>query len=305
MSAHSGATAIACLLTARDWIRWGASRFNEAGLFFGHGCDNAVDEAAALVAHALHLAPQIDNGLLDGRLLDGEKEAIASLIDARIERHCPAPYLTGEAWFAGLPFTVDERVIVPRSPMAELIAEQFGRWFDEPPGRVLDLCCGSGCIAIATAWALPGAEVDAVDLSPDALEVARINIDRHDLEGRVIAIESDLFDSLGQERYDLIVSNPPYVADSERQTLPDEYLCEPEMALFAGEEGLDLVDRILAGAAAHLTDSGVLIVEVGASAEALCRHYPQLAFEWIEFMHGGEGVFALRREQLLLAGLIA
>lgn len=287
------------LLTLRDWVRWGASRFNEAGLFFGHGTDNALDEALALVLHALHLDHQLPPDFLDARLASGEAAAILDLFRERVERRVPAAYLIGEARFAGLDFYVDENVLIPRSPIAELIGEGFAPWLQpDHVSSVLDLCCGSGCIGIACAYAFPDALVDLSDVSPAALEVAARNIERHGLDERVRALRADVYDGLDGERYDLIVSNPPYVSLAEMATLPEEYRHEPGLALAAGEDGMDVVSRILAGGADYLRPGGIMVVEVGASAELLMKRYPEIPFLWLDFERGGDGVFLLTAEQL-------
>ena len=253
------------LRTIRDLIRWGASRMNEADLHFGHGTDNAIDEAAALVLHALHLPPDLHAEYFQSRLTPVEQRAAVRLLERRIVERKPAAYLTNRAWFMSLPFYVDERVLVPRSPLAELIERHFAPWL--PDSRkveaILDLGTGSGCIGIACAYAFPDARVDLADISADALEVARRNIAEHGLGDQVEAIQSDLFSALEGRRYDLIVSNPPYVGLEELDNLPSEYHHEPRLGLAAGAAGLDVVVEILRQAAGHLQRDGLLIVEVG------------------------------------------
>jgi ribosomal protein L3 glutamine methyltransferase len=287
------------LETVTDFVRWGASRFAAAGLHYGHGTTDPIDEALVLVAHGLHLPLPLPAEFHHARLTLRERPRVASLIERRISERRPAAYLTGEAWFAGMPFAIDERALVPRSPIAELIEEGFSPWID--PGlveRVLDLCTGSGCIALACASYLPFCTVDAADVSEEALALARENVRRHQLSDRVKLVHSDLFDSLEGRRYDVIVSNPPYVARSEYESLPREYRHEPALGLLAGEDGLDVVRRILAGAREHLREGGILIVEVGSAAGSLVDAYPDLPFTWLEFERGGSGVFLLNRDQL-------
>ena len=287
------------LTTIADFIRWGASRFNEAGLFFGHGTDDAIDEAAALVLHVLHLPPDLHASWLQCHVTDEEREQLVGLIERRIDGRIPLPYLTGEAWFAGLRFHVTPDVLIPRSPIAEMIEQGFAPWIEASRiERVLDLCCGSGCIGIATAVHHPDCRVDLVDISPEALEISRENIQWHGVQDRVDAIQSNLFASLPPAQYDLILCNPPYVGGEEMATLPEEYRHEPRMALEAEEDGLAIVKRILRQAGAYLAPDGVLIVEVGNSARLLQETYPHIPFIWLEFSRGGEGVFLLGAQDL-------
>lgn len=285
--------------TVRRLIERGAARLRRARVFFGHGTDNAWDEAAALVWHALALPHSAGEALYRRRVGRAAERRAAQLLSRRIRERLPAAYLTGIGWFAGLPFAVDTRVLVPRSPLAELIERGFAPWI-EPARvrRVLDVGTGSGCIAIACARYLPRARVDALDISPQALEVARHNVRRHRLRRRVRLLESDHFGALGRERYDIIVSNPPYVGGRELQGLPAEYRHEPRVALAAGRSGLASVHVLLREAARHLRPRGLLIVEVGNSERAVRRAYPQLPFVWLAFARGGGGVFLLTREQL-------
>lgn len=287
------------LITIQDYIRWGATRFNRAGLWFGHGTDNALDEAALLVLGCLGLDPGLPASFRACRLTPAERVAVTDLIERRVTERVPAAYLIGRAWFAGLEFEVSDQVLIPRSPIAELVEAGFDPWIDSGRvGRILDLCTGSGCIGIAAAHYLPDADVDLVDISPAALAVARRNVERHRVGDRVQVLESNLFDALADRRYDVIVCNPPYVSQSELAELPPEYHREPALGLLGGEEGLDLVLLILLEAAKHLAEEGILILEVGNAAQALEQRLPQVPWTWIEFERGGEGVLVLTREQL-------
>ncbi|RJG48690.1 50S ribosomal protein L3 N(5)-glutamine methyltransferase [Motilimonas pumila] len=292
------AEAVADLITIGDLIRWSATQFSQHGVFFGHGTDNPWDEAVQLILPSLHLPVEMGGDIRHSRLTTSERQHLVDLVARRIDERIPTPYLTHKAWFAGLEFYVDERVLVPRSPYAELIQQGFMPWLTQAPQRVLDLCTGSGCIAIACAYAFPEAEVDAVDISTDALDVAQVNIQDHGLEQQVFPIESDLFSGVKGQKYDLIVSNPPYVDQEDMDSLPDEFRHEPELGLAAGFDGLDLVRQMLAQAADMLTDNGVLFVEVGNSQVHLEQAYPEVPFTWIEFEQGGHGVFMLNQAQL-------
>lgn len=288
------------LFTIHDWLRWAVSQLNAADVYFGHGTDNPWDDAGQLMAFTLHFTHLAESALLQTRLTSSEKRRFAALVQQRIEQRIPSAYLTNQAYFAGLPFYVDERVLVPRSPISELITRQFADWFPvEAPQRILDLCTGSGCIAIACAHYLPEAEVDAVDISEEALTVADLNISQHGLEHRVFPIQSDCFAALPGQQYDLIVTNPPYVDAEDMADLPAEYHHEPELGLASGVDGLELTRKILREAAAHLTDNGVLICEVGNSMVALSEQMPEVPFHWITFNNGGDGVFALTKAQLV------
>jgi len=283
-----------------DFVRWVASRFEAAGLRYGHGTDTALDEAAALVLHTLHLPPDLHPAYFPARLTAMEKQAIVARVAQRIDDRVPLPYITHEAWFAGLPFYVDERVLVPRSPFAELIETGFEPWVDpDAVESVVDVGTGSGCIAIATALALPAARVDAVDVSADALAVARRNIERHGVGDRVTALQSDLLAEVpADRRYDLILANPPYVDTEGMSDLPPEYRHEPSGGLAGGVDGLDLVRPLLHQAAERLTTDGVLFCEVGYSWPAVETSFPDLELTWLTFERGGEGVFVVTAEAL-------
>jgi len=287
------------LRSLRDWVRWSASTFEAHGLFFGHGTDNAFDEALELVLATLHLDHSLPESFLDARVTRAEAAELARRLRRRVEDRVPLAHITGRALFAGLVFEVNEHVLVPRSPIAELIEARFEPWLDAEQVRsVLDLCTGSGCIGIACAHAFPEARVDLADISPEALEVAQRNIERHGVEDRVRVVRSDVYAGLAGERYDLIVSNPPYVSEAEMATLPPEYHREPRLGLAAGEDGMAVVARILAEGPEHLNKGGILVCEVGASADLLMTRYPDVPFLWLDFERGGDGVFLLTAGQL-------
>lgn len=290
------------LCTLRDFLRFAVSRFNEAGLAFGHGTDNAWDEAVYLALHALKLPLDRLEPFLDAHLLPPERKTLLELYRRRIKERLPAAYLTREAWLSGLRFYVDERVIVPRSFIAEVLEEQLSPWCADPEAieRVLDLCTGSGCLAILAALNFPHAQVDAIDLSPDALAVARKNVAEYRLNARVRLIESDAFAALDAgNRYDLILSNPPYVDAESVAALPPEYRKEPALALGSGKDGLDFTRRILVDAARYLNPNGLLVVEIGHNRAALEAAFPHLPFTWLETAAGNDFIFMLSREQLV------
>jgi ribosomal protein L3 glutamine methyltransferase len=288
------------LSTLRDLLRFAVSRCNEAQLFFGHGADNAWDEAVYLLLHTLHLPLDRLEPFLDARLTRDERAAVLRVLERRISERLPVAYLTHEAWLGDYRFYVDERVIVPRSFIAELLREQLTPWIDDPGAitAVLDLCTGSACLAILAAHAFPAATIDAVDLSPQALAVARRNVADYDLGERIRLVEGNLFAGLKNQRYDLIIANPPYVNAASMATLPAEYRREPELALASGEDGLDLTRAILAAAREHLRPDGLLIVEIGHNREQLEAAFPTTPFTWLDTTAGDQYVFMLQRADL-------
>lgn len=287
------------LKTIRDFIRWGASEMNRHEVYFGHGFTSALDEAVYACLFALKLPNDWPTTYFDTRLIESERKTVYELLMLRVKSRVPLSYLTNEAWFCGLKFYVDQRVLVPRSPIAELIQNQFEPWVDpESVQSILDLCTGSACIAIACQYAFPNAHVVASDLSKDALEVASINVQQHGLADDLELIESDCFHSIPAQKFDLIVSNPPYVDANDLASMPDEYGQEPAMGLGSGDDGLDLTFKILNQATDYLSDHGVLMVEVGNSAMALVELLPNVPFSWVEFEQGGDGVFYISSEDL-------
>lgn len=286
--------------TINDLILYGAELFAGADLFYGHGTDNPTDEAAYIVLSLLHYLPLSNDAVLGDSVDENDKIKVIDTFNRRINEKLPAAYLLGEAWFAELPFYVNENVLVPRSPFAELIHDKFMPWVNESDtGSILDLCTGSGCIGIACAIAFPNATVDVSDVSEAAIDVANRNVEKHELSDRVKVVQSNLFVDLKNQTYDLIVSNPPYVGHEELSGLPDEFNKEPTLGLDGGVSGLDLVHQILYQAPAHLNDGGMLYVEVGNTDEALQLCYPDVPFLWQEFEYGGHGIFMLTKEQLL------
>ncbi len=289
---------VSSLSTIRDYIRYAMSCFNHANIFYGHGTDNPWDEAVQLVLNTVHLPWDMSDVVMDSRLTKAEKERILSRLKSRVVDRVPSAYLMREAWFMGLPFYVDERVLVPRSPIAEMIENGFQPWLKvNPVTEILDLCTGSGCIGIASAVMFADAHVDLVDLSKDALDVAAVNVEKHRLTGRVGLIQSDVFSNVTKQ-YQIIVSNPPYVDANDIAEMPQEFHNEPQMGLAAGIDGLDIVRKILSEARQYLTDDGILIVETGNSWVALEVAYPGVPFTWIEFEHGGHGVFIMSAAEL-------
>ena len=287
------------LHSIQDFLRWTYSVFNRADIYYGQGYDNAWDESLQLVLGGLQLPLDLPTELFQSRLTHSEKETLVQLVLARIQQRVPVAYLTNSAWFCGHEFYVDERTIIPRSPISALIQDRFEGLLDAVPQRILDLCTGGGCIAIACAYAFPEAEVDAVDLSFDALNVAEINIERHQLAHRVFPIQSDLFANIEGQKYDLIVTNPPYVDEKDLAEMPEEFHFEPELALGSGMDGLDITKQILKQAPNYLTENGLLVCEVGNSMVSLIEQYPEVPFEWVELKNGGLGVFAVRYKELV------
>ena len=289
------------LHTVRDYLRFAVSRFNQGKLFFGHGSNDAYDEAAYLILHTLHLPLDRLEPFLDALLTDSERSDILNIIQQRVELRIPAAYLTHQAFLGEFSFYVDDRVIVPRSFIAELLLGQLSPWIADPEsiGKVLDLCTGSGCLAILAAHAFPLCNIDAADLSPAALAVAERNVTDYELQDRINLIESDLFARLGDKKYDLIISNPPYVDAKSVASLPQEYRHEPTLALGSGQDGLDATRTILEHAARHLTENGLLVVEIGHNREVLEAAYPDLPFTWLDVSAGDQFVFLLHRNDLL------
>ena len=288
------------LKTVQDCLIWSEKCFNDANLYFGHGTDNAWDEAVSLILFVLNLPLDTDNSILSRKITDEQAQKIMQLVNDRCEKRVPLAYLTHQAWFMRLPFYVDERVLVPRSPFGEWIAKAFSPWVDNKKvHRIAEMGTGSGCMAIAAALVFEQATIDAVDIDHKALAVAKKNVEDYKLTQRVHLIHSDLFTQLPKLKYDIIMSNPPYVSKAEMQTLPDEYLSEPRHALYAEKNGLAFVEQILKQAAEYLTEEGILVVEVGNSMQALQNQYPRVPFIWLEQEFGGDGLFLLERKILL------
>lgn len=288
------------LVTIRDWVRYFVSEMGRHKVFFGHGSTNALDESVYLIQSVLNLPLSDISPFLDARVLEHESDCLSECLQKRTVDRLPASYITGQAWLTGHSFRVDPRVIIPRSFLAELLQDSLTPWLDNPemPYRVLDLCCGSGCLGILAALALPESTVDCVDLSKDALEVARLNVADYELVNRVQLIESDLYSALASERYDIILTNPPYVNESSMAKLPKEYLHEPRMALAGGDDGMALIDTILEKASAHLNDGGMLFCELGNERGFFEQRYPHLPALWLEVSAGEDQVFMLRKEDL-------
>lgn len=297
----NNATTINELITVRDWIRYAVSQFEASDIFYGHGTDNAYDEAVWLIMSAVHLPMDTLNNFLDARLTTTERVKLANLIEQRITQHTPTAYLVKEAWLQGLKFYVDERVLIPRSFIAELLAQELSPWieFPEMVESAADICTGSGCLGVLLASTFPNAAIDVIDISQDAIDVANINIANYGLENQITAIQSDMFTALKGKTYDLIISNPPYVDAPSMAALPAEYQNEPQLALGSGVAGLDHTHTILREAGKHLNDDGILIVEIGHNREALEAAYPNIVFNWLEVSSGNAFVFLLTKSQLL------
>ncbi|SBS31427.1 50S ribosomal protein L3 glutamine methyltransferase [Marinomonas aquimarina] len=284
--------------TIQDFIRWTYSRFRNSDIFYGHGTDNAWDEAVQLVLGALSLPVDFPKEYLDSRLTTNEKKRILKFVDLRINKREPLPYLLGEAWFMGLPFKVTKDTLIPRSPIMALIENEFQPWLQQYPLSILDMCTGSGCLGIAAALTFEDASVDITDISDAALDVAEQNIAMHEVEDRVTAIHSDMFQGLEGKQYDLIICNPPYVDADDYHTAPEEFHNEPQLALTSGTDGLDFTRAFLAQAANYLHDNGIVVYEVGNSEVALQEAYPDTPFMWVELENGGNGVFVLSKDEL-------
>jgi ribosomal protein L3 glutamine methyltransferase len=293
------------LQTIRDWLRYAVSRFENSDIFYGHGTDNSYDEAVWLIMSALHLPHDTLNNFLDARLTTEESQHLATLIEKRVTDHIPTAYLVNEAWLRGFKFYVDERVIVPRSFIAELLEDGLQPWveFPEMVESAADICTGSGCLGILLADAFPNAHIDVVDISPDAIDVCNINIGRYGLEHQIQAVQSDMFTALKGRKYDVIISNPPYVDAPSMSELPEEYRKEPQLALGSGVAGLDHTHTLLTQAAEYLNDGGILVVEIGHNRDALHEAYPELPFTWLDTSAGDQFVFMLTKEDLIEAGL--
>ncbi|OIR00099.1 50S ribosomal protein L3 glutamine methyltransferase [mine drainage metagenome] len=294
-------TTIDELFTIRDWLRYTVSQFEASDIFYGHGTDNSYDEAVWLIMSALHLPHETLNNFLDARILTTERIKLASLIEQRITQHTPTAYLLKEAWLQGFKFYVDERVLIPRSFIAELLSNDLSPWieFPEMVESAADICTGSGCLGVLLANSFPNAAIDVIDISQDAIDVANINIQNYGLESQITAIKSDMFSALAGKKYDLIISNPPYVDAPSMAVLPAEYRNEPQLALGSGVAGLDHTHTILREAANYLNDGGILIVEIGHNRDALLDAYPGIAFTWLEVSSGNQFVFLLTKSQLL------
>lgn len=290
------------LFTIRDWLRFTVSQFEESGIFFGHGADNSYDEAVWLILSALHLPHDTLDNFLDAVITESERKHLAHLIEQRITKRTPTAYLVREAWLRGYKFYVDERVIVPRSFIAELLEDGLQPWIEYPElvTSAVDICTGSGCLGVLLADAFPDAQIDVVDISPDAIAVANINIANYGLQDRISAIQSDMFNALAGKKYDVIISNPPYVDALSMAQLPAEYRNEPQIALGSGIAGLDHTHTLLLEAVNYLKDNGILVVEIGHNRDALLEAYRDLPFTWLDTASGNQFVFLLTKEQLVL-----
>ncbi len=292
--------AVSELRTVKDMARWCYTLMNQGDIYFGHGTDNAWDESVQLVLFTLSLPWHSYDDFKDARLISSERTQIVNNLKARLVDRIPLPYIFNQAWYCDLPFYVDERVLIPRSPIAELIKSGFDKWLDEEPAKVLDMCTGSGCIGIAAAYKFKNAEVDLVDLSFDALEVAQQNIEDHELTDRVFPIQSDMFSAIPDGmKYDLILANPPYVDQMDFDAMPNEFVHEPEMALISGFDGMEVPAQILLNASKYLSENGLFVMEVGYSMHNIEAAFPGVVFEWLEFENGGDGVFAMTYKELI------